>query len=76
MPNLVLSSSQKAWIKKLAENGCNVSIDDSQGILETEKSVDKINAEWTELFADLDDLFPDLAQQRATKSTGSPISPR
>jgi len=28
MPNLVLSSSQKAWIKRLEENGCEVWIDE------------------------------------------------
>lgn len=57
MPNLVLSLNQKAWIKKLAENGCNVLLDDSQGILVTEKSVDKINTK-VELFPDLDDDIP------------------
>lgn len=58
MPNLVLSQNQKAWIKKLEENGCNVWVDDSQDVKVTEKPASKINSEDIKQCSVFDDDIP------------------
>ncbi len=45
MPNLVLSPKQKDWVKKLAENGCDIWVDDSNRSLITEEAINKDDIE-------------------------------